>query len=128
MRRSVGSRKRISFDQSKEIIRPILLLCILGSVAAFAATRDRIIVLARPRVQATQPAPNAPDTQTRREILPAIKLSPEPPVSSQDTDWTEPRSLASAQSLSQENSFRLLWIAAALGLILVLRRQRPRRT
>jgi hypothetical protein len=41
MRRQAGSRRRITLNYSRELVRIVLLICLLGSVAAFAATREK---------------------------------------------------------------------------------------
>jgi hypothetical protein len=101
MRRQAGSRRRITLNYSRELVRIVLLICLLGSVAAFAATREK------PSLAIT-PAQSA-----------AAELSIEQPVVL--SAGIESTSLA---NLSESTTFRLLWIAAGFGLILVLRRQR----
>jgi len=127
MRGQAGSRKRITFNYPQEIIRIVLMLCLLGSVAGFAASHEQPAWKnSSPAVRAIQPSDLSPARQGRVSTpAPAqpVRSVAKPPA---DLPQTEPHSLANLQPLPENVSFRPLWIAAGIGLIFALRRQRRR--
>jgi hypothetical protein len=120
MQGQAGSRKRITLNYPTKIIRFVLSLCLLGSVAAFAATRTPA-----PLIESQQ---TAPALSASSRIVLALDGIAAPQSSTVDSEkpLAETQSLANLDPISDSNTFRLLWVAAGFGLILALRRQRRR--
>jgi hypothetical protein len=104
MQGQASSRKRITFNYPAEIIRLVFLVCLLASIASFAANGESSLWSggATPQAQTLRPAESSAGRNS----------------------GSGPRALANLQPLSESASIRLLWLAAALALILVLRCQR----
>src|SRR5436190_18976545 len=134
MRGQAGSRKRISFNNPRETLRIVLLLCLLATVAAFAASRDKTALRVYARttqpVQAAQAAPISRSTTTSRPNFgQSIAASPAPRQPATATKPKQPATVvANVQPLpfTETTSFRLLWLTAGFGLVILLRCHRRR--
>src|ERR1044071_1130223 len=139
MRGQAGSRKRITFNPPRETIRIILLLLLLGSVAAFATSREKTALRVYARTaQTSQPAAQPPQTpqtapisRAAGNVRPISRQSPVSPSSSQSPKReASPKeatsTVANLEPFFESNGFRLLWVTAGFGLVFLLRCQRRR--
>src|SRR4051812_6604468 len=126
MRGKAGSRKRITLNHPQETVRIILLLLLLGSVAAFAASREKTAL----KIYARSTAP-VQSLQTVPISRPAVISRPNsgqsatsPASRSSDTRLKQPVVVAEVEPFTETTSFRLLWVTAGFGLVVLLRCQR----
>src|SRR5437899_8220837 len=119
MRGHGRSRKRITFNYSRQFIRIPLLICLLVSVAAFATSRDILIVKAREATPShPQPAAATVPIQAKPSPVPGQTTQKQPnrtAVAPNSKPKTE--ALANVQPFTESTSFRLLWVGAGFGFI-----------
>src|ERR1041385_4003092 len=130
MRDKAGSRKRITLKYPPEVIRIVLLICLLCSVAAFAASREKTTP-ASPTTVANQSQPaNVPQSRTTARPVsgqPSVPSANQHPTSGKQTNVaskSQTPSLASVQPFPESTGFRLLWLTAGFGLVVLLRCRR----
>src|SRR5690242_830534 len=110
MQGKAGSRKRITLNYPREIVRIILLLCLLVSAAAFAASRDKSPL--RVYARSAQPVPIS------RSLRPSSGQSAV--VSTSRSPIVQPRqavAVANVEPFIESTSFRVLWLIAGFGLV-----------
>lgn len=130
MRGQAGSRKRINFNYPRGIVRIILLLCLLGSVAAFATSREKgaLRVYAR-TTQPDQTIQTAPISRPSMASRPNFGQSttaglPRASAPQPVAQAKEPVAVANLEPFIESSGFRLLWVTAGFGLVILLRCQR----
>jgi hypothetical protein len=130
MRGQAGSRKRITLNYPREIVRIILLLCLLGSVAAFATSREkgalRVYARTTQADQAIKTVPISLPAMTSRPkngqsaTVPATRS----PATASVPQTKEPAAVANLEPFVESSGFRMLWVTAGFGLVILLRCQR----